>query len=201
VETNKTESRKRAASSSIIQPERIKKEKKQKPSTDKGKGKAPARDSSPAPSSSTSSNGTAEPLPNRQKRNPIGNLYDAVAGRLGIDGFLSDKNRSQVPLRPDEVLYSRAGAPMRYEEDDEYTQHRHLPEGALPDSDLLKIIHAYVSDYYGSGSGHLGDTRLDFESMDETALIAFGILLEETAKEILGETGHLAFLEDVDEDD
>jgi hypothetical protein len=66
---------------------------------------------------------------------------------------------------------------------------------------LLKTIHAYVSDYYGSKTGHLGDTRLDFESMDETALIAFGILLEETAAEILGETGHLAFVEDVDDEE
>jgi hypothetical protein len=206
IETTKTDSRKRAASSSTVQQDhqKRKKEKKQKSSTvkgqDKGKGKAPARDPSPIPSSSASSDDANEPASDSQKRNPIGNLYDAVAGRLGIDGFLSDKNRNLKPLRPDEVLYSRAGAPMRYEEDDEYTQHRHLPEGALPDSDLLKTIHAYVSDYYGSGSGHLGDTRLDFDSMDETALIAFGILLEETAAEILGETGHLAFVEDVDEE-
>jgi len=31
--------------------------------------------------------------------------------------------------------------------------------------------------------------------MDETALIAFGILMEETARDVLGETGDLAFLE------
>jgi hypothetical protein len=31
--------------------------------------------------------------------------------------------------------------------------------------------------------------------MDETALIALGILMEETAREVLGETGDLAFLE------
>ena len=33
--------------------------------------------------------------------------------------------------------------------------------------------------------------------MDETALIALGILLEETVKETLGDTGHLALLEGV----
>lgn len=37
--------------------------------------------------------------------------------------------------------------------------------------------------------------------MDETALIAFGILLEETAKEALGETGDLAFTEAADEEE
>lgn len=37
--------------------------------------------------------------------------------------------------------------------------------------------------------------------MDETALIALGILIEETAKETLGETGDLAFLEAADEEE
>jgi hypothetical protein len=31
--------------------------------------------------------------------------------------------------------------------------------------------------------------------MDETALIAFGILMEETARKVLGETGDFAFVE------
>lgn len=31
--------------------------------------------------------------------------------------------------------------------------------------------------------------------MDETALIAMGILMEETAREVLGETGDFAFVE------
>lgn len=31
--------------------------------------------------------------------------------------------------------------------------------------------------------------------MDETALIAFGVLMEETARELLGETGDFAFVE------
>jgi hypothetical protein len=34
--------------------------------------------------------------------------------------------------------------------------------------------------------------------MDETALIALGILVEESAREILGETGDLAFTEGVE---
>lgn len=37
--------------------------------------------------------------------------------------------------------------------------------------------------------------------MDETALIALGILMEESAKEILGETGDLAFTEGVREEE
>jgi hypothetical protein len=38
-----------------------------------------------------------------------------------------------------------------------------------------------------------------WKCMDETALIAFGILLEETVREVLGETGDLAFTEAADE--
>lgn len=37
--------------------------------------------------------------------------------------------------------------------------------------------------------------------MDETALIAMGILMEETAREVLGETGDLAFTEAADEEE
>lgn len=37
--------------------------------------------------------------------------------------------------------------------------------------------------------------------MDETALIAFGILLEESAREMMGETGDLAFTEGADVDE
>jgi hypothetical protein len=136
----------------------------------------------------------------RKKRNPKGTLYDAVAGRLGAEGFLADKNRGLKPLRPEEVLYSRAGAPVRYEEDDEYFQDRHLPETSrLPESDLLKAIHAYASDFYGSG--HLQNTDRDFGSLDETALLAMGILMEETARHALGESGELAFLDEADDED
>ncbi|KAH7401856.1 Mnd1 family-domain-containing protein [Phaeosphaeria sp. MPI-PUGE-AT-0046c] len=40
-----------------------------------------------------------------------------------------------------------------------------------------------------------------WKCMDETALIAFGILLEETTREVLGETGDLAFTEAADKDE
>ena len=37
--------------------------------------------------------------------------------------------------------------------------------------------------------------------MDETALIALGILMEETAREVLGETGDFAFVEAANDDE
>lgn len=119
-------------------------------------------------------------------------LYDAVAGRVNRDGFILSSD--QKPAPPDEVLFSRANAPVRYEETDTYFSHRRLsPAVRLPESDLLKAIHAYVSDFYGSGM--LKDCDLDWGSMDETALMAMGILLEEAVAAKLGKTGDLALVE------
>jgi len=119
-------------------------------------------------------------------------------------GFLpteprGSKNRdtlssSKVALPPEEVLFRRKGAPVRYEENDIYWADRHLKGGQmLPESDLLKAIHTYASDYYGRSTTNKG--AADFESLDETALLALGILLEEMAAHVLGETGDLAFTE------
>ncbi|KAM3415371.1 hypothetical protein BST61_g8898 [Cercospora zeina] len=120
------------------------------------------------------------------------NLYDAVAGRAGYEGLLLD--RAGAPLPPDQILFHRAGAPIRYEETDPYFAHRYLaPDQRLPESDMLKAVHAYAADFYASGV--LGDCRLDLKSLDETALIALGILLEEAAAQSLEQTGDLAFVE------
>ena len=43
--------------------------------------------------------------------------------------------------------------------------------------------------------------HLDFESLDETALLSLGILLEEMAEHVLGDTGDLAFVEGEEVDD
>lgn len=63
----------------------------------------------------------------------------------------------------------------------------------MPDSDLLKAIHAYASDFFGKVLGE--EARVSFGSLDETALIALGVLLEEEMGRVLGETGDLVFVE------
>jgi len=130
-------------------------------------------------------------------------LYDAVAGRVGYEGFLTDQqpskhrdtaSTSQVPLPPEEILFRRKGAPIRFAEDDVYEADRHLESHQrLPDSHLLKAIHAYVADYCDRSSKANGN--VDVRSFDETALLAFGILLEEASEHALGRTGDLAFVE------
>lgn len=96
------------------------------------------------------------------------------------------------------MLFRRKGAPIRYEEDDFYWADRHLTDNQkLPESDLLKAIHAYSSDFYGRAVKWRG--MVDFESLDETALLAMGVLMEEMAGDVLGETGDLAFVEGEDD--
>ncbi|RAK88383.1 hypothetical protein BO79DRAFT_148614 [Aspergillus costaricaensis CBS 115574] len=138
----------------------------------------------------------------RQKRQAT--VYDAVAGRVNHHGFLpsvpfSSKYRdtassSTRPVRPEEVLFRRQNAPQRYEENDFYFAHEALPPSCpLPSSELLEAIHAYSADYYDHAT--IDGGRDDYQSMDETALIAMGILMEEMAKESLGETGDMVLVE------
>ncbi|RBQ64507.1 hypothetical protein FVER14953_02721 [Fusarium verticillioides] len=111
-----------------------------------------------------------------------------------------------IPLAPDEILFRRKDAPVRYLEHDIYYAHEHdLPcggQGVLPDSDLLKAIHAYTSAFYSvrNRERQPPDSRnITERSMDETALLAFGILLEEAGKEVLGRRGDLVFTEGADD--
>jgi hypothetical protein len=60
-------------------------------------------------------------------------------------------------------------------------------------------LHAYVSKLYSRIEDE--GTEKAWKCMDETALIALGILMEETARELLGETGDLAFTEAADEEE
>lgn len=78
--------------------------------------------------------------------------------------------------------------------EDVYSQDLRLkPHQTLPDSDLLKSIHTYCSDFYNMATANNGHT--DYKTLDETALLAFGILLEEAALEALGKTGDMALVE------
>lgn len=114
-------------------------------------------------------------------------------------------------MAPEEALFSRKHAPQRYAERDIYFAHQNLPQDGctlLPDSDMLKAVHRYTSHFYqglaqqtDSRSSQLDLRCVDERSMDETALLAFGILLEEAAKESLGENGDLVFTEGMEEID
>lgn len=142
----------------------------------------------------------------------------------------SQPSRTAV-LSPEEVLFRRVNAPTRYAERDIYFANEHLPDGGrsvLPDSDMLKAFHVYASHFFAENYGKDDDGSLhkprvkaedepaiedrrrlqprravpiDERSMDETALLAFGILLEEANRELLGATGDLVFTEGIESED
>ncbi|KAI9640094.1 hypothetical protein NHQ30_011496 [Ciborinia camelliae] len=130
-------------------------------------------------------------------------VYDAVAGRISAAGFIprsvivsstrdtTSSSLSAVP--PEAVLFRSKNAPTRYAESDIYFANERESPKELPDSDLLKSLHTYASDFYSRATAEGGST--DWRSMDETALIGLGILMEEASREILGETGDLTFTE------
>ncbi|KAG6005821.1 hypothetical protein E4U21_007593 [Claviceps maximensis] len=159
-------------------------------------------------------------LPVHQRR--LATLYDAVAGKVTKDHIVRNDDKAPSnrvirnhtrgrPLGPDEVLFRRKDAPLRYAEHDVYYAHdRDLPRGGqdvLPESDLLKSIHLYSSKFYAAmrrrqrRDSQLRSGRssggVDEGSMDETALLAFGILLEEAGREVLGRKGDCVFTEGV----
>ncbi|KAL2273414.1 hypothetical protein FJTKL_04542 [Diaporthe vaccinii] len=149
-------------------------------------------------------------------------VYDAVAGRVshkfskddaatGSRKTASGQHHLGDPvLAPEEVLFSRKRAPQRYAEKDIYFANESLPEAGrnvLPDSDMVQAVHGYASHFYealghrcaGEPRGDVG--RVNERSMDETALLAFGILFEEAARDSLGKDGDLVFTEGIQDDD
>ncbi|KAK4693497.1 hypothetical protein P7C71_g3915, partial [Lecanoromycetidae sp. Uapishka_2] len=153
----------------------------------------PRKSTSRLTSASKASQSQDSSGPKKQKRQAT--VYDAVAGILVMTHV-----SPTVPNPPEEVLFRRVGAPVRYEEADIYWADRHLSEEQkLPESDLLKAVHAYASDFYDRATVNHG--IVDFESLDETALLGLGILLEETVEDVLGETGDLAFVEGEEDED
>lgn len=127
-----------------------------------------------------------------------------LLGRMNANGFVPavpyvSKYRDTAssttnPVRPEEVLFRRQNAPVRYEETDYYFAHENLPPSCpLPGSELLESIHAYSADFYDHATMNKGQE--DYQTLDETALIAMGVLMEEIAKESLGETGDLVLVE------
>lgn len=93
-------------------------------------------------------------------------------------------------IAPESVLFQRAAAPDRHEETDTYFASAEVA-GQLPDSDLLKALHVYAADFYTAGR----EGGIDYRSLDETALLALGVLIEELCWEQLGEGGDLVFTE------
>ena len=134
--------------------------------------------------------------PGRRLKRRVASVYDAVAGRVGPNGFLTQEqlhSSSLVPHTPDEILRRGVHTPVEVFDNLYNADERLEPNQQLPDSDLVKTLHAYASDFYDMATENKG--LHDFKSFDETALLAFGVLLEESALEMLGETGDMTLVE------
>ena len=126
-----------------------------------------------------------------------------MIGRISATGFipkhpLVTANRdtassSSTALPPETVLFQSRKAPTRYAESDIYFANERQSPVGLPESDLLKALHSYASDFYSRAIADGGDG--DWKSLDETALIALGVLMEEASRDVLGRTGDLVFTE------
>ncbi|KAH8685748.1 hypothetical protein BGZ60DRAFT_100348 [Tricladium varicosporioides] len=128
-------------------------------------------------------------------------VYDAAAGRVSSAGFIpkaaifsstrDTPSSSATAAGPETVLFRRKNAPTRFAEHDIYFANERRPSLNLPDTDLLTALHAYTSDFYDRATPDRG--LADWRSMDETALIALGILMEEVSS--LDKTADLTFVE------
>ncbi|KAA8897044.1 hypothetical protein TRICI_006806 [Trichomonascus ciferrii] len=111
-------------------------------------------------------------------------VYDGVAGRLkNHEGQRRDEWRDDDDVSPNRKLLApddyllrlpnapEEGIPVEYHPD-------------LPSSDLLKAVHLYAAEYYKERGLWQG-----YRSMDETALIGVGVLLEEYIRDLLGPNG------------
>ncbi|KAJ5389751.1 uncharacterized protein N7496_000819 [Penicillium cataractarum] len=132
------------------------------------------------------------------------NVYDAVAGRVNRKGhhpseafasrYRDTASSGARTLRPEEVLFRTQNTVTDPLEEENYFANENIrPDNALPSSEILEAIHAYAADFYEFATEDHG--LHDHHSMDETALIAMGILVEEMAREALGETGDLVLVE------
>ncbi|KAF3171922.1 hypothetical protein TWF225_009029 [Orbilia oligospora] len=63
--------------------------------------------------------------------------------------------------------------------------------GDLPDSDLLKAVHRYASEFFDAK----GWDGVMARSLDESALLAIGVILEEYCREMVGKDGGMVFAE------
>ncbi|KAF1815929.1 hypothetical protein P152DRAFT_471302 [Eremomyces bilateralis CBS 781.70] len=128
-------------------------------------------------------------------------IFDACAGRVSGRGKLvrdvrEDQNtRSgrKIRLAPEEALLKRYCAPDGLESSALYfSGTSDLRPDLIPDSELLRAIHHYTTHLFkGLGAG---ESDPCWGAFDGTAMLALGVLVEETVRELVGDSGDLAFV-------
>lgn len=125
-------------------------------------------------------------------------------GRVGRHGFHKKKpaaskyrdtaSTGERTLAPEEVLIRRPHYLNNKLKGEPYFAHERLPRQArLPTSEMLTALHAHAADFYKYG---MQRTKAVHQSLDESALLAFGILTEELCRELMGPEGYRCLLDD-----
>lgn len=126
-----------------------------------------------------------------------------ISGRVNRQRFLSRSNTSRWrrnvsstrAVRPSNAILSR----LEGDEDlEDWIDEETLDDIPLPESDIIEAVQSYTGHFYANTT----DSRRTehFSSMNGSALIAMGVLLEELGNELLGETGDMVLVEREDGD-
>jgi hypothetical protein len=137
-----------------------------------------------------------------------------VTGRVGRKGFHKNVRASKFRdtasttktfITPMEHLFKRPvhwnnkvkGEPYlladKLPADNPTDQQMKYAKNKFPDNDLLTAMHAYAADKYILGH-EPGRKNRNFVSFNESALLAFGILIEELSRSAVGPTGDVSML-------
>lgn len=121
------------------------------------------------------------------------NIYSAVTGRKK----LSYKKKDWKPYAADDFLAKIIDTRV----EPEFIQIDKIPDipqpersKALPQGDLLTQLHRYVS-----GWAHRNGPML-FDQLDESSLLALGVVVEEAIETMLGKSGELMYAEEETEE-
>ena len=116
-----------------------------------------------------------------------------IAYPIGAKTYLATHFREAPKYMHDRGHPRSYKNPIDWTDQSGYWADRNLrPDQQLPDSDLLKALHVYASEFYARSPTQ---GQIDFSSMDGSALLALGILVEEAVREELGKDGDLVFVE------
>ncbi|KAK2074280.1 hypothetical protein P8C59_008500 [Phyllachora maydis] len=160
--------------------------------------------------------------PRRHRERAAKSVFAAVAGHLRASAAAGPSSSSSLPatsqyystrdtrLAPEEALFQKTHAPQRFAEDDVYflddddDDDDHVDQAvSLPDTSMADAVHSYVAHFYEAhhqrrarvAAAQPHHRRLDERGLDETALLAMCVLLEEAGRARLGRKGAHVFTE------
>ncbi|KAJ6104667.1 hypothetical protein N7523_010987 [Penicillium sp. IBT 18751x] len=174
----------------------------------------PSLSAPPAKETSTKTQIALPKIKSKKVKRRMATIYDVIARRVGPHGFLKKARASkyrdttsstQKCIAPMDHLFRRPvhwnnkvkGEPYlktdKLPPDNPTDRKMKYPRNRFPDNDLLTAMHAYAADKYILGHER-GRKNRNFVSFNESALLAFGILIEELSRSAIGPSGDIPML-------